>query len=73
MPGYDGTGPRGRGPFTGRGMGFCAMSEEEYKKSKKLHPKEYPEPYDEYARGFGRGWGRGFGLRRRHRFRGGRY
>lgn len=23
MPGFDGTGPRGRGPMTGRGMGSC--------------------------------------------------
>lgn len=25
MPGYDGTGPEGKGPMTGRGMGYCAM------------------------------------------------
>ena len=24
MPAYDGTGPRGQGPMTGRGMGYCA-------------------------------------------------
>jgi len=23
MPRYDGTGPRGKGPRTGRGMGYC--------------------------------------------------
>ena len=23
MPGFDGTGPAGRGPFTGRGRGYC--------------------------------------------------
>ena len=23
MPGFDGTGPMGHGPMTGRGMGFC--------------------------------------------------
>ena len=23
MPGFDGTGPRGRGPFSGRGRGYC--------------------------------------------------
>lgn len=23
MPRYDGTGPQGKGPQTGRGMGFC--------------------------------------------------
>ncbi len=25
MPGFDGTGPAGRGPFTGRGIGFCVV------------------------------------------------
>jgi hypothetical protein len=33
MPGFDGTGPRGEGPMTGRGEGYCALvlpsSEEE--------------------------------------------
>lgn len=26
MPGFDGTGPNGRGPMTGRGMGSCGRS-----------------------------------------------
>jgi len=25
MPAFDGTGPRGQGPLTGRGEGYCAM------------------------------------------------
>jgi hypothetical protein len=25
MPGFDGTGPLGQGPLTGRGMGFCVV------------------------------------------------
>lgn len=25
MPGFDGTGPRGRGPMSGGGRGFCAL------------------------------------------------
>lgn len=25
MPGFDGTGPRGQGPMTGRGMGYCIV------------------------------------------------
>jgi hypothetical protein len=25
MPGFDGTGPTGQGPMTGRGQGFCAL------------------------------------------------
>ncbi len=27
MPGFDGTGPFGQGPMTGRGMGFCVLQE----------------------------------------------
>ncbi|MGZ8840717.1 MAG: DUF5320 domain-containing protein [Candidatus Aminicenantales bacterium] len=25
MPGYNGTGPKGRGPMTGRGGGYCLL------------------------------------------------
>ncbi|MFQ6100948.1 MAG: DUF5320 domain-containing protein [Anaerolineae bacterium] len=25
MPGFDGTGPQGQGPMTGRGEGYCAL------------------------------------------------
>lgn len=25
MPGYDGTGPKGEGPMTGRGGGYCLL------------------------------------------------
>ncbi len=25
MPGFDGTGPIGTGPFTGKGMGYCVI------------------------------------------------
>jgi len=25
VPGFDGTGPRGQGPMTGRGEGYCAL------------------------------------------------
>lgn len=27
MPGFDGTGPQGSGPMSGRGMGFCVLKE----------------------------------------------
>ena len=27
MPGFNGSGPRGQGPMTGRGMGACAAPE----------------------------------------------
>jgi len=26
MPGFDGTGPSGQGPMTGRGLGFCVLT-----------------------------------------------
>lgn len=26
MPAFDGTGPRGQGPMTGRGEGYCALA-----------------------------------------------
>jgi len=29
MPRFDQTGPRGQGPMTGRGLGSCALSQEE--------------------------------------------
>lgn len=34
MPGFDGTGPQGRGPMTGRGMGFCVLKESKDKPGK---------------------------------------
>jgi hypothetical protein len=27
MPGYDGTGPSGGGPMTGRGLGYCVLKD----------------------------------------------
>jgi hypothetical protein len=29
MPGFDGTGPLGQGPMTGRGLGFCVLAKSE--------------------------------------------
>jgi len=48
MPGGDGTGPRGMGPMTGRGMGFCAV----------------PATQGYSNTGSGQGYGRGFGKSR---------
>ena len=31
MPGFDGTGPRGEGPMTGRGEGYCALPLSRYR------------------------------------------
>ena len=33
MPGFDGTGPLGQGPMTGRGRGFCLLKESKNKPS----------------------------------------
>ncbi|HHY05570.1 MAG TPA: DUF5320 domain-containing protein [Clostridia bacterium] len=49
MPGFDGTGPLGQGPRTGRGLGYCTPG---------LGFRRG------YGRGFGRGLGRGRGYRR---------
>lgn len=49
MPGGDGTGPRGMGPMTGRGAGFCTGYS--------------TAGYANTVFGFGRGRGRGLGWR----------
>ena len=49
MPAGDGTGPRGMGPMTGRGAGYCAGSD----------APGYANAIP--GRGFGMGWGRGRG------------
>jgi hypothetical protein len=56
MPRGDRTGPRGMGPMTGRGAGFCAGYE--------MPGYTNPLPGRGFGMGFGRGrgaWGRGFG------------
>lgn len=60
MPGGDRKGPDGRGPMTGRGLGYCAGYD---------HPGYVADALP-YGRGYGRGGGRGFG--RGRGFRGGR-
>lgn len=54
MPFGDGTGPRGQGPMTGRGAGYCGgYSGPGYAN---------PQPgWGWYGYGMGRGWGRGAG------------
>lgn len=66
MPGFDGTGPRGEGPRTGRGLGKC--KDDELKTNPQAPETDFPR-----GRGFGfgfgpgrgRGRGRGFGWWRR--------
>lgn len=48
MPRFDGTGPLGMGPMTGRGMGYCAG----------FGVPGYANPWP--RRGLGFGWGRGW-------------
>lgn len=47
MPRFDGTGPQGKGPKTGRGMGSC------------VEDKTKPVPFGR-GRGLGRGFGQGY-------------
>jgi len=61
MPGFDGTGPDGGGPLTGRGLGLYRLDT----------PFVAPENIPVYGRGMGRRRGRGFG-RGRGRFARGR-
>ena len=57
MPAFDKTGPLGKGPMTGRGLGSCLLTEKEFNQN---WAKRFGEPY---GRGFGRGFrtGRGMG------------
>ena len=48
MPRFDGTGPMGQGPMTGRGMGPC-------------NPNARPGYGRGYGQGRGRGMGQGYG------------
>ena len=57
MPRFDGTGPQGMGPMTGRGAGYCAGYD----------VPAYGNPMP--GRGFGMGWGRGGGRGRGRRWR----
>ena len=56
MPAGDGTGPRGMGPMTGRGMGSCGGNAQ----------IGLANPVPGQGRGMGFGWGRGRGRGWRH-------
>lgn len=56
MPGLDGTGPRGEGSNSGRGLGRCHST------NNKINDREHMNGYKS-QRGLGRGCGRGFGGR----------
>ena len=59
MPGFDRTGPEGRGSMTGRGAGYCAGNETPLFSNRRFG----------YGRGMVRmrGFGQGFGFGRRRR------
>ena len=61
MPRLDGTGPEGKGPRTGRGMGNCRFDERDFR----------TRDGEEFLRGgmFGRGRGRRGGRGFRNNFR----
>ena len=43
MPGFDGTGPKGLGPMTGRGQGYCIVSiEDESSLQRDIPPTQAP-------------------------------
>lgn len=61
MPGFDGTGPRGEGPMTGGGRGYCNPAAAGYG-----YGPGYGAGYGfgrggGYRAGAGAGWGRGYG------------
>ncbi|MDD3840146.1 MAG: DUF5320 domain-containing protein [Clostridia bacterium] len=77
MPGFDGTGPSGQGPITGRGRGYCVVPITDTYNSAPVNnsttytPSVYPKSdflmrraYPLGIRRLGRGRGRGFARRR---------
>ncbi len=74
MPGQNGMGPRGQGPMTGRGLGYCVRPIPFINPNPQVNPSMplvSPTPSYPCGRGRGlppcgggRGFGRGFGRRR---------
>jgi len=63
MPNYDGMGPLGQGPMTGRGLGYCILPYTKVPRSEQnipYNPAQVPPSYG-YGRGYGPGYGRGYG------------
>ena len=80
MPRFDGTGPQGQGPMTGRGEGYCAMVLPESGQApygyaglqgvpvRGARFTRWPRMAMQRGRAFGRGRGRGTGRGRGRRF-----
>jgi len=65
MPGFDGTGPRGLGPMTGGGFGYCAGGPASPYGGTGYYAPGYTPGYTPgYAPGWGTGWGTGWGVGR---------
>ncbi len=49
MPGFDGTGPRGMGPMTGGGRGFCSPRGAGFGLRRYSFPRRMPYAYPPYG------------------------
>ena len=65
MPGFDGTGPMGRGPVTGGGFGYCPPAYSYTGNPSPVYGYGAYHPYGRHPIGLEsmRGWGRGRGRR----------
>lgn len=63
MPAFDGTGPRGYGPRTGRGFGYCGAGYHRHRGFRRgYHRHGFGPGYGPaYGRGFGPGYGPAYG------------
>jgi hypothetical protein len=69
MPGFDGTGPQGRGPMTGRGFGPCGSGRAFRRGFGRSYGRGFGRgPRKGFGAGLGRGFGRGFGFRRAYMY-----
>jgi hypothetical protein len=59
MPGYDKKGPDGKGPNTGRGLGYCTGNKSSGGQADETEQR--PIRRERNLRGMGRGFGRGLG------------
>ncbi|MDD4028922.1 MAG: DUF5320 domain-containing protein [Caldisericia bacterium] len=69
MPGFNGTGPNGQGPMTGRGLGNCNpdnvnANQNQQNNSANVVQRPIPRFFGWCRGGFGRGLGMGRGLGR---------
>jgi len=70
MPRYDGTGPRGQGPMTGRGGGYCVVPMDQRnpmisRPYPARRPAAVPDRMAPWGQRYGRGMGYGRGRGRR--------